>query len=532
MKFCSVACRMKFPLVRSLYPLLLLLVLPCLALADPVFREPSSREFVPSPALQGKVEFWVRIFSKFGKENAVFHYRDHPEIVYSVLDFSELSGRFSDRELARAKARALQEETARIDGALASLAAGNKPRNEFESRIHRVFEGVLGKGTAKFQKAREADQIRSQTGIRERFEQAVKRSGQYLYLIEDIFQAEGLPWEITRLPYVESSFDYTAYSSVGAAGIWQFMPATARKYMRVTSSIDERRDPIIATRAAAQYLKHAKGVLKRWPLALTSYNHGVTGVLRGVKATGSYDLEVLIEKYNAASFGFASKNFFASFLAALEVDRNWRNYFPGLVKDEPWYFDEVRLERAMSISEVSRIAGMSRDDFADHNLALLKPVVKNRVPLPAGFVIKVPRGRGVEVASRLRGGRAFAAAEPTSRQESAATASGGSYTVRPNDTLGKIARSHKVSVKELMAANGISDPRRVRAGKKLVIPGAEKSAAPSGTVSGASREYTVVAGDTLSGIARRHGTTISELKRLNPGVSHQLQIKQTLRLPS
>src|SRR4029453_7063103 len=100
-----------------------------------------------------------------------------------------------------------------------------------------------------------------------------------------IFRDEGLPVELTRLPLIESCFDVEAYSKVGAAGIWQFMPATGRLYMEVSSSVDERRDPIPPPRAAARYLSRSYERLGNWPLAITSYNHGPNGMARAIGDT-------------------------------------------------------------------------------------------------------------------------------------------------------------------------------------------------------------------------------------------------------
>ena len=154
-----------------------------------------------------------------------------------------------------------------------------------------------------------------------------------------------MPGELGRVPFVESSFNYDAYSSVGAAGIWQFMPwSTAKLYMRVGSSIDERRDPIISTRAAAKYLEHAYSVLGAWSLAITSYNHGITRLsLKASKTVRTKDVAKIIKEYDGKAWGFASKNFFAEFLAALEVEKNYKRYFPNLELDRPVYFDEVQL---------------------------------------------------------------------------------------------------------------------------------------------------------------------------------------------
>ena len=101
------------------------------------------------------------------------------------------------------------------------------------------------------------ERVKAQRGVKERTAAGIKRSGRYISQIKQIFKDRGLPPELTYLPIVESSYDMSARSSVGALGIWQFMPRTGREYMRVNSIVDERLDPIESSRAAASYLQQA-----------------------------------------------------------------------------------------------------------------------------------------------------------------------------------------------------------------------------------------------------------------------------------
>jgi membrane-bound lytic murein transglycosylase D len=174
--------------------------------------------------------------------------------------------------------------------------------------------------------AAEDGRVRAQRGIMERFTNGLRTSRLYLPEMERIFRAEGLPVELTRLPLIESCFDVGAYSKVGAAGIWQFMPATARLYMEVNDAVDERRDPIASTYGAAQYLTRAYQRLGTWPLAITSYNHGQNGIARAIDEMGTTDIVRIIHYYDGPSFGFASRNFYAEFLAALDIEKHQEAY--------------------------------------------------------------------------------------------------------------------------------------------------------------------------------------------------------------
>ena len=136
------------------------------------------------------------------------------------------------------------------------------------------------------------------------------------------------------LPHVESSFNPRAYSKVGAAGLWQFMRSTGRRYMRIDGAVDDRLDPFRSTEAAAQLLAYNYRVLGTWPLALTAYNHGTAGMRRAKETLGTDDIVRIVRNYTSRTFGFASRNFYVSFLAALEIDRNPEKYFGSLQKDE------------------------------------------------------------------------------------------------------------------------------------------------------------------------------------------------------
>ena len=128
--------------------------------------------------------------------------------------------------------------------------------------------------------AEAVDDVRFQLGQSDRFRAGIMRAGTWEAHIAEVLANLGLPAEIAALPHVESSFDPAAYSKVGAAGLWQFMRSTGRRFMRVDNSVDERLDPFRATEAAAQLLSYNYRLLGTWPLAITAYNHGAEGMLR------------------------------------------------------------------------------------------------------------------------------------------------------------------------------------------------------------------------------------------------------------
>ncbi len=112
--------------------------------------------------------------------------------------------------------------------------------------------------------------------------------------------------------------------------MWQFMRSTGRRFLRIDAVVDERLDPYRSTEAAARFLEQNYIILGSWPLALTAYNHGPGGMKRAQEQLGTSDIATIVRKYNSRSFGFASRNFYLAFLAALEIDQNPEKFFPGI----------------------------------------------------------------------------------------------------------------------------------------------------------------------------------------------------------
>jgi membrane-bound lytic murein transglycosylase D len=168
---------------------------------------------------------------------------------------------------------------------------------------------------------RAADNIRVQQGLRQKVGEGLRRARKLLPRILAILREHKLPMELAALPMVESSYDPQAYSKAGAVGLWQFIRSTGKQYLTITRKRDDRRDPIRATEAAAHFLRHNYEALGSWPLAIIAYNHGREGILTARAAVGSSAIEEIIARYTGPRFGFASRNFYAEFLAALEVVR-------------------------------------------------------------------------------------------------------------------------------------------------------------------------------------------------------------------
>ena len=192
-----------------------------------------------------------------------------------------------------------------------------------ERRIFRMFGSPADRRVF----ARASHRVHVQEGIRERFLASVHRSREYLEDIRAILEGEGLPPEIAYLPHVESSFHPEARSKDGAVGLWQFTRGTGIQYLRIEGDVDEREDPILSTRAAARHLKGNHRALGNWPPALTAYNYGLNGMRRIVRRWDTKDLGRIIEGHRSRRFGYASRNFYLEFIAAVRVAENAHAYF-------------------------------------------------------------------------------------------------------------------------------------------------------------------------------------------------------------
>jgi peptidoglycan lytic transglycosylase D len=178
-----------------------------------------------------------------------------------------------------------------------------------------------------------AQNLRVQEGMREEFREGLLRSRYYRSTMERIFTDAGLPPELVALAEIESGFYSRARSNAGAVGIWQFTRGTGQQFMRITRYHDDRLDPTTETQAAASLLRSNYLTLGSWPLAITAYNYGTSGMMQ---AAGEYadNYARIFSDYSGPHFGFASKNYYAEFLAALQINQFENAYFPDLRYDE------------------------------------------------------------------------------------------------------------------------------------------------------------------------------------------------------
>lgn len=440
--------------------------------AAPRPAAPRQRVLLPVlPGLEPQVEFWKKIFATYSTRQVVIHDALYLDRVYEVLDFESLSDNgLSDAEIAAYSQDKVRSEKERIRAVLLRLhQLGSDPGDlsPEERKIWGLFADV--NNASKFLEAAADDRIRSQAGLRERFAAGVEVSRRYLPEMERIFRRTGLPVELTRLPLVESCFNVRAYSKAGAAGVWQFMPATARSYMRVDRFVDQRRDPIISTRAAAEYLRASYELLGNWPLAITAYNHGRAGLANAVATVGSSDLMQIIRQYHGPAFKFASRNFYAEFLAALDVDRNFSKYFGELYPARPRATESVIVPASASLRVVAGASNVDVETLAELNPALADDVFSGRRPVPKGYELRVPAGSAAGFEHRYASVAAREARPVPKASRRGQKVQYLVYRVKRGQTLSTIAKRYGTTVTTIRRTNKLR-ANHIRVGQSLMIP--------------------------------------------------------------
>ena len=354
--------------------------------------------------------------------------------------------------------------------------------------------------------------------LREFLGEGLSRGAQYLPMIQNVFRAEGLPLDLAYVPLIESAFKPTALSRAKARGVWQFMRGTAiENGLAADWYIDERADPQKATVAAAKYLKALHGMFGDWHLAMASYNGGPGRVQRAVKRSQKDDFWTLTA--TTRYLPRETRDYVPMILAAIIIAKNPAQYGFDIAPVSPIPTENVMLPSAVDLRRVAEWAGVAVDDIQQLNPELRRWTTPIR---QGSYALRVPAG----TASRIEDGlQAAAPAQLNALQW---------HTVKSGESLATIARKLRVSRNDLAEANYLKATSRVRPGQRLVVPrmptaallaraaSADSPAEPVvvAVAAGDSDElpatvYRVRAGDTLYAIARRHGTTVDQLKSWN-----------------
>ncbi|MBT3181337.1 MAG: transglycosylase SLT domain-containing protein [Deltaproteobacteria bacterium] len=350
----------------------------------------------PPKELEADVAFWRDVYAKYDNNNVVLHHPVYLDIVYDVVDLSPIDRdrRLTDLEKEYKKEKLVEDRRDQVTSILRKLAKNPKSSSLSDHgwEIKKLFQGVTEQN--KYLKAADEYGVRAQYGQKDKFISGLKYSGRYLGEIEDIYEEYGLPRELTRLIFVESMFNPKARSFVGASGLWQFMPNTGKLYLRINDIVDERNDPLTATRASAKLLRHNFNDLKTWPLAINAYNAGRGRLSQAVKRLGTRDIAKIVKNFKHSAYGFASRNFFMEFLAALEIVENVDNYFGQIQYDKPLRYEVVKSSYHLSLPNVAKLSGIPMDELLEYNAGFTAKVASGKQLVPIGFPIRVPEGKG------------------------------------------------------------------------------------------------------------------------------------------
>ncbi len=431
-----------------------------------MWGKPLQGEVFSTPEnLKNNVAFWKKIYTEVSLTEGILHDSEYPMIIYTKITIGSRGGR--SRRSFIGYHKNLVVKTLK--------AMKQKPSSQWTPKEQEIA-GLFARYADMDALKTAWERVRFQLGQRERFKEGLERSGASMTFIRLMFKLFDIPDRVAYLPHVESSFNIDAYSRAGAAGMWQFMHRTGRLFnLKIDYLIDERRDPIKSTIAAASLLKKNYNELKAWPLAITAYNHGPGSILRAVKETGSRDIGVIIEKYKNRRFRFASKNFYSCFLAASEIAANAEKYFADINYHPPLQYKEIQLESYLQPKTLEKHLGIPQEKIKELNPALRPIIFSRQLPIAPGYQLRIPVSMSPQLAKEKL------AAIPASEIKPVPNILR-YYTVRRGDTLSGISRQLKIPIDRLLIANQISSKNRVYVGQVLRIPsmgGSEATAASS-----------------------------------------------------
>ena len=481
---------------------------------------------IPRPeGLRDDVNFWIRVYSEITTHEGFLHDERNLAVVYDTLKFSAGS---SSRERQRLVDERRDRHIAALRRIIAALPteAGREALSADDKRLLALW----GPNPSAIILKEAMQRVRFQLGQADRFKEGLIRSSTWETHIAETFANQGLPPELAVLPHVESSFNAAAYSKVGAAGLWQFMRSTGRRYMRIDEAVDERLDPYRSTEAAAQLLAYNYRVLGSWPLALTAYNHGAAGMRRAKESVGTDDFVKINRTYTSRTFGFASRNFFPSFLAALSIDENPEKYFGQFARRPEQKFHEITMPAYVRLSTLERVLGVDREQLRALNPGWRPAIFSGSRLVPRGYRLRLPVDTAEKWSAELLSSRLPAnelyAAQITPR----------THRVRKGETLAGIAQRYGLTTARLAELNDISPRATLRSGRHLELPeqlprvlsaaAASTEAAQPAAVAASPQNataatapaqdfYVVRRGDTLQVIAGRVRVPEARLLRLN-----------------
>lgn len=320
--------------------------------------------FTVPPPLKDEVNFWIKIYTQYSTTQGVFHLAGDINSILGDIDLTDIY---------------LNPKWGPV-------------RRELEAKI--VIERQRKFIARKF-KIKNIKMVRLQMGLKDRMQKAIYESGKFLPMMEKIFEEKNLPKELTRLVFVESSFNLEARSKVGASGLWQIMPQVGRKFNYIHKSYDLRDHPESATKLATEILKQNYKILNSWPLAVTSYNFGVGSMLKVRKKMGLSQADQIFSSSEIKKhMGFASRNFYATFLAALHVEAHANLYFgEPVIIAQPLNTKHTYLAQDVRYEDIVLKYKVDPEHFKVLNTHIESKFLKKGRLIPKGTLVSIPQPR-------------------------------------------------------------------------------------------------------------------------------------------
>jgi len=345
---------------------------------------------------------------------------------------------------------------------------------------------------------------------RKHFSKWLGRKTRYEPFISQALAEAGLPQDLIYQSMIESGFSPYAYSWAKAAGIWQFIPSTGRRFdMQIDWWVDERRDPYQATKGAIGYMQYLYGLFGDWHLASAAYNAGEGKIGRAIRR---YETRNFWELCQGDYLKPETKDYVPKIIAAAILGKYADRY--GLNADvpewhDPWAFDMVTVPEATDVGLIAEITGASEEHILEMNPALRRWCTP---PGAESWDVRIPQGTSEGFHEAL------AAIPPEQRLTFKR------YKVSSGDTLSKIAAKYGVTMNSILKLNTIRNANRISVGQYLVIPVRAESTRSHDLI------HEVVRGDSLSKIAQRYGATVSQLREWNGISGSTITVGQRLKV--
>ncbi len=329
-----------------------------------------------------------------------------------------------------------------------------------------------------------------------RFQIWLDNAGLYREHMLPILRQYNIPEEIFYLGLIESGFNANAYSYAHAAGPWQFIAGTGARYgLKRNWWVDERRDPIKSTHAAAKYLSKLYEEFNDWFLAMAAYNTGELRVWRAIRREGTRDY------WKLRSLPLQTRNYVPTFMAGMIIAKNPEKYGMRSSPKETWQWEEVVVDRCYEFEDIARACSTTVDVIKFHNPELRRWMTP---PNDNNYVLRVPVGTSAGLQEKLA-----KLPEPKDQKPEWIT-----HRVKSGQTLNSIAKSYGTTVSALVAANNLRSRNQLRVGQTLMIPTTPYYASTR-TSDTTVITHTVKRGETLSKIAENYNTSISKIRSLN-----------------